>query len=144
MLFWGIGLFLHLKFGFTKDLLTPFLLIIIGLISIKFYFDHKVQQIKTGLNKKENIELICRTLQELDWKYKKYSNTVDLEYEKYILKFINVTLLPLDDRILYCFQYHSTTSIGRFPIFIGIRFFLKKKFENEIHLKMDKMKAQST
>jgi hypothetical protein len=144
MILWGIGMLTLLKIGFTDDLMIPFLIIIIGLISIKFYFDHKVQQIETGLNKKENIELICKTLQELNWKHKKYANTVELEYEKYILKWTNVSFIPLDDRIIYCFQYHSTANTGRFPIFIGIRTYLKRKFEKKLHTTMAKMHAQPT
>jgi hypothetical protein len=133
MMVWGIGMLTLLKLGFTNDLMIPPLIIIIGLISIKFYYDHKVQEIHTGLNREENIEMISKTLNELNWKHKKYANTVDLKYEKYILKWTNVTLIPLDNKIIYSFQYHSTSRTGRFPFFIGIRTYLKRKFEKKLH-----------
>jgi hypothetical protein len=108
-------------------------MLIIGLISVKYYFDQKIKVIKTGLSKQENIESITIALDNLGWKYKKRSNSIDLEYEKYILKWTNVVLIPLDEKIIYSFQYHSTTQSGRFPIFIGIRTYLKKKFEKKLH-----------
>lgn len=134
MIFWGIGMLTLLKLGFTKDSMILLLIIVVGLISIKFYFDQKVDEVKTGLSKEENMELIGKTLHKLNWKYKKYSNTIELEYEKYILKWTIVTLIPLDQKIIYSFQYHSTSRTGRFPFFIGIRTYVKRKFEKRLYL----------
>jgi len=133
MIFWGIVQLALLKLGFSGNFSILLLIIIVVLISIKFYFDHKIKEIQTALSKEENTELLCKTLNELDWKYKKYTNTINIKSEKYILKWTSITIIPLDQKIIYSFQYHSTTGAGRFPFFIGIRTFLKRKFEKMLY-----------
>jgi hypothetical protein len=135
MILWGIGMLPLMKLGFSSNFNFSLLIIIVVLISIKFYFDHKVKEIQTGLSKEENIELLCKTLNELDWKYKKYANTINLKSNKYILKWTHIIIIPLDQKIIYSFQYHSATGAGRFPFFIGIRTFLKRKFEKKLYNK---------
>lgn len=129
---WGVWTLVLLKPGPVHNLQIPLLLVIIALVSVKFYTDHKIQIFDTKLSAKENADLIGKALDSLAWKYKKQSASIYLEYDKYILKWTRVRLIPLDGRVVYNFQYQSSR-VGRLPIFIGIRTYLQRKFERALY-----------
>jgi hypothetical protein len=111
------------------------------LITVVFYQwkDDNYEIIETKLSRNENFELIKRTLEKLNWEYEINSIEVKLTYNKYILKFLNVSIIPKNEKIHFNFQYHSTTKTGRLPFYFGISTFLKRRFlkslKNELNRK---------
>lgn len=132
----GILTFIILYFGgklilmkLNLDFLTIYYLFFC-LIIVAFYQwkDDNYEIIETIFSKNENFELIRSALEKLNWEYEINSIEVKLTYNKYILKFLNVSIIPKDEVIHFNFQYHSTTQTGRLPFYFGINTFLKWKF----------------
>ena len=122
-------IFLKLNLEF---LFFPFTLIFILIVLFYQWKDDNLIYLKTNLTKEENFDLVKQSLDNLKWKYCINANKIELTLNKYILKFLNPTIIVENDRILYNFKYHSTTKTGRLPFFFGISTYLKIKFEKEL------------
>jgi hypothetical protein len=109
-----------------------YLLFCLGLVIYYQWKDDNFDIIKTDLTKDENFELVQNALTELNWEYTENSTEVKLTYNKYLLKFLIVTIVPKNNQIYFNFKYHSTTKTGRIPFFFGICTFLKWKFKNSV------------
>ena len=118
---------------FKLEYLNVYYFTICLLIVVYFQWkDDNIEIIKTELSIKENFELVEKVLQKLDWKYKAKSKGIELEYNKYLLKFLDITIIP-DSKIIYFnFKYQATVRTGRVPFFFGISWFLKWKFKDSL------------
>lgn len=107
---------------------------ILCLITVLYYQwkDDNLNTIYTGLPKEKNIDLVAKCLKDLNWHYTKNSTQIDLTLNKYILKFLNPTIILDDEVIYYNFKYHSTSSTGRFPFFFGISSYLEWTFKKAV------------
>lgn len=98
--------------------------------------DDNFELIETDLSKAENFTMVKSALDNLGWDYKVYKNDIGLTYNKYILKFLSVRIIPEQGKIYYNFQYHTIQG-GRLPFFFGISTYLEAKFvdslKNEIN-----------
>jgi Ca2+/Na+ antiporter len=100
--------------------------------------DDNYEIIANTNSRNDNFELVKRTLEELNWEYKINSIEVELTYNKYILKFLNVSIKPKSKNIYINFKYYSTTKTGRLPFFFGISTFLKWKFLKKLKMELNK------
>ena len=89
--------------------------------------DDNYELIETDLSKAENFKKVANALNNLGWDYKVYKNDIGLTYNKYILKFVSVRIIPEQGIIYYNFQYHTFYG-GRLPFFFGISTYLESKF----------------
>lgn len=104
------------------------------LIIIIYYqwVDDNLTTIKTEFSKSKNFEIVAKSLDKLDWEYNIKSSRVDLTLNKYILKFLNPTIIPSSNKIYINFKYHSNYKTGRLPFYFGISTFLKWRFVGKI------------
>ncbi|MBG6188439.1 hypothetical protein [Flavobacterium sp. CAN_S2] len=94
--------------------------------------DDNFEALDTKLTAEENFELTLKTLKKLNWEYEKDSGEIKLTCNKYLLKFLNVIIIPKKEKIYFNFKYHSTLKTGRLPFFFGISTFLKWKFKDRL------------
>jgi len=102
------------------------------IVSYYQWKDDNLNYLKTNFSIEQNFVIVKQSLNNLKWEYEINSNKIDLTLNKYILKFLNPTIIIENNRILYNFKYHSTTKTGRLPFFFGISTYLKMKFEKEL------------
>ena len=102
--------------------------------------DDNFNAVDTNLSKAENFKLVTNALDNLGWSCKVYKNDIRLVHNKYILKFLSVSIIPEQGKIYYNFRYHSTMS-GRTPFFFGISTFLKYRFDNSLNKELNKLSA---
>ena len=99
-------------------------------LSVAAYYqwkDDNYELIETDLSKAENFRKVTNALDNLGWDYKVYKNDIGLTYNKYILKFLSVRIMPEHGKIYYNFQYYTFYG-GRLPFFFGISSYLESKF----------------
>ena len=128
----GAGALLILELDGSKILIWAYLLSLLVLIIYFYWTDTKVKVVKTGLTKQENLDLLKKVFNQLGWSVHVYANEVMLEDNKYILKFIKPTFVYSNDFIGYNFKYTSSVQSGRPAFFLGIRRYLKNKFEQKL------------
>ncbi|HTJ53586.1 MAG TPA: hypothetical protein VL443_29230 [Cyclobacteriaceae bacterium] len=109
-----------------------YLLLLLAFIIYLYWRDTQLKIVKTGLPKNENLNLLRKVFNQLDWPTHELSNQIEIIDNKYILKFIRARVMYTDNFIGYNFQYISNTKAGRPAFFIGIRTYLKSKFENTL------------
>lgn len=102
------------------------------IVSFYQWKDDNLNYLKTNMAKEENFDLVKQSLDNLKWQYCIKANKIELTLNKYILKFLNPTIIVENDRILYNFKYHSTTKTGRLPFFFGISTYIKMRFIKEL------------
>lgn len=127
-----ITVLIVMKLGATRPFNWVTLLVVFLFIIYSYWVNGKVKLIKTGRTKDENLKLLRKVFAALDWPTKEYANQIELQDSKYILKFIDPTIIYSDDYIGYNFQYNGNFKSGRPAFFIGIRTYLKRKFENRL------------
>ncbi|MFK3902692.1 hypothetical protein ACI2LI_34710 [[Kitasatospora] papulosa] len=135
LLLFGILILTELNLNSFNIYYSFFCLIIV------IYYQWKAdnyEKIETNNTRKENFELVKKTLEKLNWEYKINSIEVKLTYNKYILKFLEISIIPKSEKIYYNFKYHSTSQTGRFPFYFGINSFLKWKFVNSLKKELNK------
>ena len=96
------------------------------------WYDDNYKCIRTNLSKNDNLSLIIKCFDELNWKYEQKSNTPNLTLNKYLLKFLAPTIIPVENKILFNFKYQSTTQTGRLPFIFGISFYNEWKFKRTV------------
>jgi Ca2+/Na+ antiporter len=100
--------------------------------------DDNYETEETKLSKNKNFEITKKTLEKLNWKYVANSTEIKLTYNKFILNFLDVSIIPKSEKINFNFKYHSTTRTGRFPFYFGISTFLKYKFRRTLKREINK------
>ncbi len=115
-----------------------YLIFCIGIITYYQWKDDNLKLIKTNLTTKENFELVKNTLDKLNWEYETNSTEIKLTYNKYLLKFLNVTIIPKSEYIYFNFKYHSLARTGRLPFFFGINTIISLKFKKGIINQLNK------
>lgn len=128
-----LGAFIGTKLGAGKYLLYPYLLITLFFVAYKYWLDEKLTIFETTLSKEENIKVLEATLNSLNWTYNKTGNEIILTQNKYILMWVIVKIIPFDNGIAYNFQYTSNSQGPKLAFFIGIRTYLRRKFEHKLY-----------
>lgn len=111
----------------------PYSILCIGIVAYYQWHDDKLIIINTGLSKDKNYELVTDSLDRLNWHYDRKKTKLDLTLNKYILKFLEPTIIPESEHIYINFKYHSTIRTGRFPFFFGISTYLEWRFKKTIN-----------
>jgi hypothetical protein len=106
----------------------PYSAICLILITYYQWRDENLTEIRTGLSRSENLQVITTSLERLKWEYSITPSKVDLTLNKYILGFVEPTIIPGYENIQINFKYRSTFKTGRLPFFFGVSNFLKWKF----------------
>jgi hypothetical protein len=128
-----ITVLIVMKLGASRPLNWVTLLLVLLFIIYSYWIDGKVKLIKTGLTKEENLKLLRSVFKKLNWPTKEYTNQIEIRDDKYILKFIHATVIYADDYIGYNFQYNGNFKSGRPAFSIGIRTYLRSKFQKELN-----------
>jgi hypothetical protein len=110
----------------------PYSILCVLIVVFYQWRDDNLIVIKTGLSKANNFSLVTSCLDKLDWHYDKKNTNVELTSNKYILKFLNPTIIPDSEKILINFKYHATTKTGRLPFLFGISTFLEWTFKRTL------------
>lgn len=113
-------------------LIYPYSVLCIVLVLYYQWKDDNFTIIETNLSKNENLKLVENTLEKLNWKYISKTSKIELEQKKYILKFLEPSILVESKKIYINFKYHSDSRTGRLPFFFGISTFLKRKFIKQL------------
>ncbi|MES2649236.1 MAG: hypothetical protein V4717_20325 [Bacteroidota bacterium] len=120
----SIGILLLMKLNLV-NFSYPYAALCIAIVAYFQWRDDNLKEIETGLSKSGNFDLAAATLDTLNWHFKKGSTNIYLSLNKYILNFLNPTIIPESGKILINFKYHSTSKTGRFPFFFGISTYLE-------------------
>jgi hypothetical protein len=126
------GVLLMMKLGAPKSFNLPFMILVLGSIVYLYWRDGQIKTIETGLTKNENLNLLRGVFNQLDWTTHESSDVILIGDDKYILKFIRARVFYSDNFIGYNFQYTSNVKGGWPAFFLGIRTYLKRKFENKL------------
>lgn len=108
---------------------TFYFLFCLSIITYYQWKDDNIKVFQTKLSKKKNFELTEKALEKLNWEYLSNSTEIKLTYNKYVLNFLHITIIPKSEKICFNFQYHSTSRTGRFPFYFGICTLLEWKFK---------------
>jgi Ca2+/Na+ antiporter len=100
--------------------------------------DDNFEALETNHSKNKNFDIAKKALERLDWNYEANSTEIKLSYNKYILNFLDVSIIPQSEKIQFNFKYHSTTKTGRLPFYFGISTFLKFKFKKALKSEINK------
>jgi hypothetical protein len=132
-----IGHLILMKAGL---LLLDVYYLVFCVITVVFYQwkDDNMEVIKTELSKDQNFKLTENVLDKLNWNYERDSAEIKLKYNKYILKFLRVVIIPINEKIYFNFQYDSTTKTGRLPFYFGINTLIKWKFKRNLKIELNK------
>lgn len=132
MILIGVGGLVLMKLNLTFWF-YPYVILCLFVVAYYQWYDDKLIAIKTGLTKADNFSLVTNTLDNLNWHYNKTTTRVDLQLNKYILKFLSPTIIPESETIFINFKYHSTSRTGRLPFFFGISTYLQWTFRNSLN-----------
>ena len=128
-IFGASGVLFMMKFGIPKTFHWIYILFIVGLIIYLYWRDGQIKIVNTGLTKNENLNLLRGVFNKLDWTGEETSGLILIGDDKYIMKFVRIRIFYADNFIGYNFQYTSNVRSGRPAFFLGIRTYLKTKFE---------------
>jgi len=126
------GVLLMMKLEIPKPFHWIYVFFVAGLIIYLYWRDGQIKIINTGLPKSENLDLLRGVFNQLDWPTHESSDVILVGDDKYILKFLSARIFYADNFIGYNFQYTSNSKSGRPAFFIGIRTYLKSKFEEQL------------
>ena len=133
-----VGNLIFMKFN-SEYLNVPYFLFCILVVIYFQWKDDNFKVIETEFSIKENFELTEKGLEKLGWKYKKNTKEIELISDNdFLLKFLEVTIIPNSKVIYYNFKYHSTSRIGRFPFFFGINWLMEWKFKRNILMQLNR------
>jgi hypothetical protein len=132
----SVGVLLIMKFGQNQILAWAYILFLLSLILYHYWKDTQVRIIKTGLAKKENLDLLKEVFKRLNWGLHIYANEIGIEDNKYILKFVSATIIYSDNEIACNFKYTSSSKSGRPAFFLGISSYLRNKFDKKLETVM--------
>jgi len=127
----SFGGFVFKKLNVTF-LFFPYSLFCIFIIAYYQWRDDNLKEIQTGLSKSHNFILVAASLEKINWHYESSTTNINLTLNKYILKFLNPTIILENDKILINFQYQSTNKSGRLPFFFGVSTYLEWKFKKTL------------
>lgn len=134
-----ITLFIIIPLGFIiinkmnlDNFKLPYFIFNVILVAYYQWKDDNLTLIKTNYKRDENLIIIKKTLQKLNWNYRIEQNQIELTLNKYLLKFINPTIIIEDKRILFNFKYYSNSKTGKLPFFFGVSAFIEWKFKNTL------------
>lgn len=125
------GSLIFMKLGFASFNIYYFLFCVLIVIFFQWK-DDNLETFETQFSKSKNFEIVEKTLEKLAWKYETNSTEIKLTYNKFLLNFLDITIIPKSEKINFNFKYHSTTQTGRFPFYFGISTFLKWKFTQSL------------
>ena len=142
MLLFFIGNLYFSKFK-LEYLNIPYAFFCLLVIAYYQWKDDNFETTATGLTIKTNFEITAKALEQLNWKYKKRGNEIVLlEKNKYLLQFLEITLIPGSKIIYYNFKYRSDSKSGRLPFFFGICSLMKWKFKRKLALQLKKLPVE--
>lgn len=133
-----IGLLIMERWGIPKYLHWIYFVSVLGFILYRYWKDTRVTVVRTGLTRNENLNILRGVLNQLGWTGQELPNVVLIGDEAYIMKFISARVFYSDNLIAYSFQYSSNSKGGRPAFFLGIRSYLKTKFETRLHFLLKK------
>jgi hypothetical protein len=127
-----VGNLSFMKFN-LEYLNAPYCIFCILIVVYFQWKDDNFKVIETELSIKDNFELTEKALEKLGWKYKKSTKEIELIHDNnFLLKFLEITIIPSSKVIYFNFKYHSTWRTGRFPFFFGISWIMEWKFKRNI------------
>ncbi len=133
-----VGTLIFSHFGIDSLNVYYFIFCLIIVVFFQWYDDY-FQVFETGLSQSKNIELTKNVLNRLDWHIEEQSTLIRLTYNKFFLNFLDITIIPISEKIYFNFKYQSRVPTGRLPFYFGISTFLKWKFlrslRSELHKK---------
>ncbi len=127
------GAFIGTKLGTEKYLIYFYILLLIFFVAYKYWQDEKMIICETAHTKEINFKILESTLNSLNWSYTKTPSEIILSDNKYILMWVTVKIIPFENIIMYNFQYNSYSQCPKFAFFIGIRTYLRRKFEQKLY-----------
>ncbi len=136
----GILIFGKLGISFLN---IYYLLFCLTVVIFYQWKDDNFKAFQTNLSKEKNFELTKKALEKLNWEYETNSTEVKLTYNKFVLNFLNVTVIPKSEKIHFNFQYHSTSKTGRLPFYFGISTLMEWKFERSLKSELNKIKPNA-
>ena len=136
------GVLISAKLGFSFQNIYYFLFCL-SIVTFYQWKDDNIKVFQTKLSKKKNFDLTKKALDKLNWGYESNSTEIKLTYNKYILNFLNVTIIPKSEKICFNFQYHSTSRTGRFPFWFGINTLLEWKFKRSLIKELKNIKPNA-
>ena len=125
------GCLIFKKLGFDFFNIYYFLFCVVIVIFFQWK-DDNFETFETQFPKSRNFEITKNALDKLAWKYETNSTEIKLTDNKFLLNFLDITIIPKSEKINFNFKYHSTTQTGRFPFYFGISTFLQWKFSQSL------------
>ena len=93
---------------------------------------NRLKRFRNQFTKSTNFNKVRTCLRDLDWAFSTHQNIIYLNSNTFLLKWVFVRIVPLDNEILYSFQYIDGRGF-RPLFFVGIRSYLKRKFEKKLN-----------
>jgi len=144
--FWSTSVFCSALWSFFVYVLTDFFLTSLGanallkvlyaVLVCGFFFwiywrNNRLRIIKNKYKKSTNYSKVRHSLKSLGWEHSSSQNVIYVGYNKLYLKFLEIKIIPIENGVLYNFQYIENRGF-RFPFFIGLRTYARKKFEKSL------------
>ncbi len=122
-----------------KDLSTPIQILttfawVLSIIMAYGYFtERNLKILNNQFTKDQNQQILKESLTRLNWKYQYGRNKLELniEKQKFLLRFVRIILIPEDNIIAFNMMYYGGYN-GRWPYFIGVKTYLSWKLQKEI------------
>ena len=131
IIMFGVGYFILAKLNLEYVFNYYFVFCLIIVIYCQWN-DDNYSSANSKFSKSENGEIVKNVLEDLNWKYKVYPTGIQVTQKRNLLKFLNVCIIPCDEKIHFNFQYRSFVLLGRLPFFLGILTISRRKFQRNL------------
>ena len=127
---YGVGYLFLLKTEMV-EFWPLWLVATILIIAFLLWQDNTWRKVVTGKSKAVNFDIVKTALQNLGWKEKGFTSKIELTYNKYILKFLEINIESHSQIIRYHFRY-ATSNSARLLFIFGICSFCEWRFKRAL------------
>lgn len=135
IIMFGVGYFILVKLNFEYVINYYFIFCLIIVVYCQWN-DDNYSWVNSKFSKSENGEIVKNVLENLNWRYKVYPTAIQVTHKQNLLAFLNVCIIPSDDKIYFNFQYRSFVLLGRLPFYLGILTIAHKKFQRNLQMEI--------
>lgn len=129
----GSIMFISIDKFFIENSFPNFTWLILPVPIFAFWYlkQNTLQTIPSHHPRSINHDMVRKCLQTLRWEFSEHQGIVHTGSKPFILRWVYVRIIPIDNEILYSFQYSETRGF-RPLFFLGIKTYLKWQFSKQL------------
>lgn len=122
---------------FIENSFPKFVWLILPIPIFAFWYlkQNVLQTIPSHYPRSINHDIVRKCLQTLKWEFSEHQGIVHTGSKPFILRWVYVRIIPIDNEILYSFQYSEGKGF-RPLFFFGIKTYLKWQFSKQLRTEM--------